>query len=98
MIDPCSTLGLPPNADEAMVRQRYLELVREFPPDRAPERFAEIRAAYESLRDPVRRLESELFKLDSGTYSLEALNTELRIRLRDARFPASVLAGWTHRS
>ncbi len=42
MIDAYETLGLPNDADEAQIRTRYLELVREFPPDRAPERFAEI--------------------------------------------------------
>ena len=55
MIDPYEQLGLPPSADETEIRQHYLELVRQFPPDRAPERFAEIRAAYDALRDPVSR-------------------------------------------
>ena len=45
MNDPYVQLGLPPSADETEIRRRYLELVRQFPPDRAPERFAEIRAA-----------------------------------------------------
>ena len=35
---------------------RYLELVRQFPPDQAPERFAAVHAAYDALRDPARRL------------------------------------------
>ena len=57
MNDPYETLGLPQHAAEAEIRSRYLQLVREFPPDRA-ERFAEIRAAYDALRDPVRLLEA----------------------------------------
>ena len=40
MNDPYETLGLSPDAGESEIRRRYLELVREFPPDRAPERFA----------------------------------------------------------
>lgn len=44
MNDPYVQLGLSPSADETEIRRRYLELVRQFPPDRAPERFAEIRA------------------------------------------------------
>lgn len=60
--DPHETLGLPPNADETAVRQRYLDLVREFPPDRAPERFAAIRAAYAALNDPIRRMKSLLLE------------------------------------
>ena len=34
MNDPYVQLGLPPSADETEIRQRYLELVRQFPPDR----------------------------------------------------------------
>lgn len=48
-----TTLGLPREAGEAEVRARYLELVKQFPPERAPERFREIQAAYEFARDPL---------------------------------------------
>jgi curved DNA-binding protein CbpA len=92
MNDPYEQLGLPPSADETEIRRRYLELVRQFPPDRAPERFAEIRAAYDALRDPVSRLEARLFELQSRTDSLEMIGEELRGRLKTARFPLSVLA------
>jgi len=90
MTDPYATLGLSPHADEAEVRRRYLELVREFPPDRAPERFATIRAAYDELRDPARRLEDRLF-YSGTTDNLDALAVDLRKRLRDKRIPLSVL-------
>ena len=36
MSDPYEVLGLPRTADEAETRPRYLELVRQFPPDRDP--------------------------------------------------------------
>jgi curved DNA-binding protein CbpA len=94
MSDPHVQLGLPPDADEAQIRRRYLELVREYPPDRAPERFAEIRAAYDALRDPASRLEAKIFEIRSRTDSLEAIAENLRGRLRDARFPVSLLAAW----
>ena len=42
MSDPYEVLGLPRFADEAEIRRRYLELVRQFSPDRDPSRFAEI--------------------------------------------------------
>jgi hypothetical protein len=35
------------------VRARYLELVREFPPERDPVRFQEIHSAYQSASDPL---------------------------------------------
>src|SRR5436309_8916197 len=90
MSDPYETLGLAPDADEAEIRRRYLELVRQFPPDRAPARFADIRAAYDQVRDPVRRLESQLFAIGTRD-SFEALLTDLRARLRDAQVPLETL-------
>src|SRR5437763_1604580 len=53
MNDPYETLGLTPDAGEAEIRRRYLELVRESPPDRAPERFTAIHAAYAALRQAI---------------------------------------------
>jgi curved DNA-binding protein CbpA len=51
--DPFHTLGLPRDADETEVRARYLELVKQFPPDREPEKFREIRSAFEACKDPL---------------------------------------------
>ena len=58
MSDPYEVLGLPRQADEAEIRRRYLELVRQFSPDRAPTEFAAIRAAYDAVRDPALRLDT----------------------------------------
>lgn len=84
------TLGVSSNADEAEIRGRYLQLVREFPPDRAPERFAEIRAAYDELRDPSVELERKIFSLTTRD-SLADLETELRARLKSAKLSSSAL-------
>jgi len=84
------TLGVPSNADEAEIRGRYLQLVREFPPDRAPERFAEIRAAYDELRDPSVKLERKIFSLTSRD-SLADLEAELRTRLKSAKLSSMAL-------
>ncbi|MCL5065345.1 MAG: J domain-containing protein [Firmicutes bacterium] len=46
-----SGLGVSSQADSETIRQRYLELVRRFPPDTHPEDFAEIRQAYDVLND-----------------------------------------------
>ncbi|QDU61948.1 Chaperone protein DnaJ [Planctomycetes bacterium Pan216] len=51
--DPFMTLGLPRIASEEQIRSRYLELVKQFPPEREPQKFREIRAAYEAVRDPL---------------------------------------------
>ncbi len=50
--DPFEVLGLSIHANEAEIRLRYLELVRENPPDRDPERFREIQSAYDAAKDP----------------------------------------------
>ena len=68
-------------ADEKEIRNRYLELVREFPPDRAAEQFASIRAAYEQLRDPAVRLRSLLFgvgKEDSIPGMIAEVHNQIR--------------------
>jgi curved DNA-binding protein CbpA len=62
MTDPYQVLGLPPDADDAAVRARYLELVRRFPPEQAADRFAAVRAAYERVRDRDVRLRYRLFE------------------------------------
>ena len=51
--DPFSVLGLPREASEEEIRARYLELVKQFPPDRAPDRFREIRASFDAAKDPL---------------------------------------------
>ena len=48
MADPYEILGVSRSSSEADIRRRYLELVRQYPPDRHPERFKEIHQAYES--------------------------------------------------
>lgn len=51
--NPHFVLGLSSDATEAELRARYLELVKAFPPERAPDKFREIRAAYEAASDPL---------------------------------------------
>jgi curved DNA-binding protein CbpA len=92
MSDPHEVLGVSRHADEDEIRKRYLELVRAFPPDRAPERFAAIRAAYDEVRDPARRLDALLFDSVSSD-TLESIADVVRARLRDrlASAPLDVL-------
>ena len=88
--DPYEVLGVPSSADEAEIRQKYLDLVRQFPPDRAPERFTAVRAAYEALRDPVTRLTRQLFDT-RGSDTIDAIRTEAIQQLRNARIPTAKL-------
>jgi len=60
-MDPFAILGLEETADDEAVRAAYLRAVRASPPDRDPEGFRRIRAAYEALRDTESRLALRLF-------------------------------------
>lgn len=93
MNDPYEVLELPPAADESQIRQRYLELVRAHPPDREPERFAEVHAAYEALRDPSKRLMNQIFNLSAKHDSIEQIAADVRKKLRDVRLPLETLLG-----
>ncbi len=62
MNDPYAVLGLASDAEDEAIRRRYLELVRQYSPEHHPERFAAVRAAYESLRDLNTRLRHRLFE------------------------------------
>ena len=61
--DPHTLLGLPGDEDlpDERVRQRYLQLIREFPPEQNPARFAAIREAYEKIRTLHARAKHRLF-------------------------------------
>jgi curved DNA-binding protein CbpA len=62
VVDPYKTLGIADDADDETIRRRYLELVRQFPPEQHPEKFAVIRAAYERLKDLDARVRHRLFE------------------------------------
>ena len=63
-MDPGEVLGVNPDAGEEEIRCAYLRKVKEHPPDRSPEEFELIRDAYDSLRDPRRRMRDRLLSVD----------------------------------
>jgi len=69
MRDPFTVLGVAEDAGDAEIRRRYLALVRDFPPDRAPDRFREYRAAYDALIDERKRLETKLLHTNEAALS-----------------------------
>jgi DnaJ-class molecular chaperone len=60
-------LGLPDDATDAEIRSRYLELVKKYPPEKAPVRFQQITEAYEAVRTQHKRIEGKLFGYGSST-------------------------------
>jgi curved DNA-binding protein CbpA len=63
-MDPREVLGIAVNAAEEDIRAAYLRKVKEYPPDRSPEEFEKIRDAYETLRDPRRRMRDMMLAAD----------------------------------
>lgn len=90
MNDPYQVLGLPPDADDETIRRRYLELTRQYSPEHYPEKFAAIRAAYESLRDLDTRLRTQLFGPEHAG-SLEHLIEEVACRSSRRRLSLEAL-------
>ena len=90
MDDPFAVLDLPPESDDETIRLRYLELVRKYPPEHAPEKFAAVRAAYETLKDLRTRLHHRLFEAGKRE-SVEAILEELTCRSARRRVPFKTL-------
>ncbi len=61
MKNPFHVLGLPEDADDEMIKKAWLRLVRQHPPERDPDRFQEIRSAYETIASRRDRLRYQLF-------------------------------------
>ena len=89
-LDPFTTLGVDDNAGDEEIKLRYLALVREFPPDRDPERFQVYRAAFEALCDERKRLEAKL--LNNGDAALARLKMRLLAQARPFSARASKAA------
>ena len=95
--DPYKTLELPDDADDEAIRRRYLELVKRYPPEQHPEKFAAVRAAYESLRDLTTRVRHRLFEAGSND-SLDAVIQELACPRSRRRMSLQALLGLARRA
>lgn len=60
--DHYKVLGLRSNSRQERVKEKYIELVKQYPPEQYPEEFERIRRAYETLRDPIKRQEYNLWR------------------------------------
>ena len=83
MKTPFEVLGVDETAGDEAIKRAYLQKVREHPPERDPERFQTIRAAFEAVADHRRRLGYRLFhhELPDVAVLLESL-AEARPRRR----------------
>jgi curved DNA-binding protein CbpA len=92
--DPYETLGIDRRAADGEVKRAYFALVRQHPPERDPKRFKEIRAAYEKLKSPERRAETDLFLLQPppGPPRRKSASYDLAVQREDALTLAFELA------
>lgn len=92
--DPYSTLGVDRDAEQGEIKRAYFRLVREYSPEQAPEKFQEIRAAYERVKSPERRAQTDLFLLQAPpetpnrrrpSYDLEVRDDDIVALAREIR-------------
>lgn len=76
-MDAREVLGISVNAGEEEIRAAYLSKVKEHPPDQSPEQFEKIRDAYETLRDPRRRMQNMLLSADPAEPLVSLIAGEL---------------------
>ena len=84
MANPYRILGVEEATDDESIQRRYLELVRRFQPERAPDAFQRIRGAYETLMDERARLRF-LFLDPSQGESIDEWIEELKCQPKDLR-------------
>jgi len=62
--NPYAVLGLNRAATPDEIKQAYFFQVRQHPPEREPEAFKRIRAAYDQLKTPEKRVEADMRVLE----------------------------------
>ena len=87
-------LEVRPAAGDEEIRAAYVRKVKEYPPDRSPQEFEQVREAYEALRD-TRRLAQDIL----GDVQKQPLTSLLEGRQSERRFtgPAPWLAVLTEK-
>src|SRR5438093_3461688 len=69
--DPYAVLEVDRGSSAVEVRHAYLQQVRAHPPERDPEGFKRVRAAYDVLRSPRKRAEITLLELGDLSVTLD---------------------------
>ena len=62
--DPRHVLGVAEDATDEQIRAAYLRKLKQFPPDRSPAEFEQVRDAYELLQDRRQRFRLFLLSVD----------------------------------
>lgn len=91
-MDPYKLFNIAPESDDDAIRRRYLQLVKEFPPERDPLKFSEIRQAYDELKDLNTRLRNRVFHPGKNE-TVEAIIEDYACRTTRRRFSLKELFG-----
>lgn len=85
---PYDVLGVTQRASAEEIKSAYLALVRQFPPERDAARFKEIRAAYDRLKTPESRFETDMccWQVYSPPPLPEQTNYDLSVQDEDLLF------------
>ena len=68
MNNPFHVLNVPEDADDQMVRKAYLRLVKQYPPEQAPDQFKRIQDAYHCTQTEKARLQYRLFNTQAPSF------------------------------
>ncbi len=68
MLTPFEILEIPENAIDDVIKKAYLKKVRAYPPEQSPEKFQQIRDAFEKIKTEKMRLSYQLFQLEKPDF------------------------------
>lgn len=81
------------NSSEKEIKDRYMTLVRKYPPEKEPQKFAEIREAYEILSNPKQKREHDRaleIELEKKRKILKKLEEEADLALKNGDFEKAI--------
>ncbi|MBF0245015.1 MAG: DnaJ domain-containing protein [Planctomycetes bacterium] len=67
MKTPYAVLDVIEDADDEQIKKAYLAMVRRYPPERCPDEFQKVYAAYELIRTEENRIAYRLFHCELPT-------------------------------
>jgi curved DNA-binding protein CbpA len=92
--DPYAVLGITPAASQEEIKTAYFAQVRAHPPEREAALFKQIRAAYDQLKTPEKKLETDMLRWEAWPEpSLPPPATlELKVEAADVKRAARALS------
>ena len=73
MLSSYFIMGLDLDVTDEEIRKRYLELIKQYTPEKDPNQFQKITSAYEQIKTPRARIRGKLFGTLSVSDAEEAL-------------------------